>query len=246
MKIIPVNSYNEMSKLAAEMVARKIKDKPNVVLGLATGSTPLGMYRELISMYKKGKLDFSNVRTFNLDEYLGLPPSHPQSYHYYMYENFFKHVNIKKENIHIPRGDSLTPTQECLKYERQIEEVGGIDLQILGIGVNGHVGFNEPDINLKALTHVIQLADETIKANSRFFNNIDEVPKMAITMGMGTIMRSKQIILLAWGLEKKEAVIKAITGPITTKVPASLLQLHKDVTLIIDKRIYEKLKEDKK
>jgi glucosamine-6-phosphate deaminase len=238
MQIKPVNSYDEMGKLAAEMVAKQIKDKPNIVLGLATGSTPLGMYRELVKIYREGELDLSQVITFNLDEYLGLTPEHPQSYHYYMYDNFFKHVNIKKENIHIPKGDTKDSVQECLNYEREIEKVGGIDLQILGIGVNGHVGFNEPDINLEAKTHVIQLSDNTIKANSRFFKNLDEVPKKAITMGMATIMRSKKIILMAWGAEKKKPILKVISGHIATEVPASLLQVHNDVILIVNKQIY--------
>ncbi len=238
MEIKPISSYDEMSKLAAKIVAKKIKDKPNTVLGLATGSTPEGMYRELVKMHKEDELDLSQVITFNLDEYLGLSPDHPQSYHYYMYENFFNHVNIKEENIHIPKGDTKDPVWECLNYEKEIEKVGGIDLQILGIGVNGHVGFNEPDINLEAKTHVIQLSDDTIKANSRFFKNLDEVPKKAITMGMATIMRSKKIILMAWGAEKKKPILKVISGHIATEVPASLLQVHNDVILIVDKQIY--------
>jgi len=238
MKIKPVNSYDEMSKLAADIVAKQIINKPNIVLGLATGSTPLGMYRELVKLYKKGKLDFSKVTTFNLDEYLGLFPGHPQSYRYYMYENFFNYVKIEEKNIHMPKGDTKDPIQECLNYEREIEKVGGIDLQILGIGVNGHVGFNEPDINLEAKTHVIQLSDDTIKANSRFFKNLDEVPKKAITMGMATIMKSKKIILMAWGTEKKKPILKVISGRIATEVPASLLQVHNDVILIVDKKIY--------
>jgi len=203
MEIKPISSYSKMSKLAAKIVAKQIEDKPNTVLGLATGSTPLGMYRELVKLHKKGKLDFSKVTTFNLDEYLGLSPEHPQSYHYYMYENFFNHVNIEEKNIHIPKGDTKDPVQECLNYEKEIEKVGGIDLQILGIGINGHVGFNEPNINLEAKTHVIQLSNDTIKANSRFFKNLGEVPKKAITIGMATIMKSKKIILMAWGAEKK-------------------------------------------
>jgi glucosamine-6-phosphate deaminase len=227
-----------MSKLAAKIVAKQIKNKPNIVLGLATGSTPEGMYRKLVKIHKEGELDLSQVITFNLDEYLGLSPDHPQSYHYYMHENFFNHVNIEEKNIHIPKGDTKDPVQECLNYEREIEKVGGIDLQILGIGVNGHVGFNEPDINLEAKTHVIQLSDNTIKANSRFFKNLDEVPKKAITMGMATIMRSKKIILMAWGAEKKKPILKVISGHIATEVPASLLQVHNDVILIVDKQIY--------
>jgi len=238
MEIKPMSSYNKMSKLAAKMVAKQIKDKPNTVLGLATGSTPEGMYRELVKIHKEGELDLSKVITFNLDEYLGLSPDHPQSYHYYMYENFFNHVNIEEKNIHIPKGDTKDPVQECLNYEKEIEKIGGIDLQILGIGINGHVGFNEPDINLEAKTHVIQLSDDTITANSRFFKNLDEVPKKAITMGMATIMRSKKIILMAWGAEKKKPILKVISGHIATEVPASLLQVHNDVVLIVDKQIY--------
>ena len=238
MEIKPINSYNKMSKLAAEMVAEQIINKPNTVLGLATGSTPVGMYRELVRMHREGDLDLSQVKTFNLDEYLGLSPEHSQSYHYYMYENFFKYVNIREENIHIPKGNAEDPVQECLDYEKKIKGLGGIDLQILGIGVNGHVGFNEPNINLEARTHIIQLSNETITANSRFFKNLDEVPKKAITMGMATIMRSKKIILMAWGAEKKKPILKVISGHIATEVPASLLQLHNDVILIVDKKIY--------
>ncbi|MBU4348745.1 glucosamine-6-phosphate deaminase [bacterium] len=238
MEIKSISSYSKMSKLAAKIVAEQIINKPNIVLGLATGSTPLGMYRELVKLYKKRKLDFSRITTFNLDEYLGLSPEHPQSYHYYMYENFFNHVNIEEKNIYIPKGDTKDPVQECLNYEREIEKVGGINLQVLGIGVNGHVGFNEPDINLEAKTHVIQLSDDTIKANSRFFKNLDEVPKKAITMGMATIMRSKKIILMAWGAEKKKPILKVISGHIATEVPASLLQVHNDAILIVDKQIY--------
>lgn len=238
MEIKPMSSYNKMSKLAAEMVAEQIINKPNTVLGLATGSTPVGMYRKLVKMHKEDELDLSQVVTFNLDEYLGLSPDHPQSYHYYMYENFFNYVNIEEKNIHIPKGDAKDPDRECLNYEKEIEKVGGIDLQILGIGINGHVGFNEPDINLEAETHIIQLSDDTIAANSRFFRNLNEVPKRAITMGMKTIMKSKKIILMAWGLEKKEAVLKAISRHINTEIPASLLQLHNDIILIVDKKIY--------
>ena len=238
MEIKSISSYSKMSKLAAKIVAEQIINKPNTVLGLATGSTPLGMYRELVKMHKEDELDLSQVVTFNLDEYLGLSPEHPQSYHYYMYENFFNHVNIEEKNIHIPKGDTKDPVQECLNYEREIEKVGGIDLQVLGIGVNGHVGFNEPNINLEARTHVIHLSNETIRANSRFFKNLDKVPRKAITMGMATIMKSKKIILMAWGIEKKKPILKVTSGHIATEVPASLLQVHNDVILIVDKKIY--------
>ena len=227
-----------MSKLVARLVAEQIKNKPNSVLGLASGSTPEGMYKELVKMHKEGELDLSEAITFNLDEYLELSPDHPQSYHYYMRKNFLNYVNVKEKNIHIPRGNTRNPVQECLNYEKEIEKTGGIDLQILGIGINGHVGFNEPDINLEAKTHVIQLSDETIKANSRFFNNLDEIPKKAITMGTATILKSKRIILMAWGAEKKKPILKVISGHIATDVPASLLLVHNDVILIVDKKIY--------
>ena len=237
MEIKAINSYSKMSKLAAKLVAEQIKSKPDTVLGLATGSTPEGMYKELVKMHKEGELDLSEVITFNLDEYLGLSPVHPQSYNCYMRMNFFNYVNVKEKNIHILRGDTGNPVQECLNYEKEIEKIGGIDLQILGIGVNGHVGFNEPDINLEAETHVIQLSNDTIKANSRFFKSLHEVPKKAITMGMATIMKSKRIILMAWGVEKKKPILKIISGHIATDVPASLLLVHNDVILIVDKKI---------
>ncbi|WP_028992268.1 glucosamine-6-phosphate deaminase [Thermoanaerobacter thermocopriae] len=235
MKVIITVDYKEMSKKAAEIVKRQIKERPNTVLGLATGSTPLGMYKYLIEMYKKGEIDFSNVITFNLDEYVGLSAEHPQSYHYFMFHNFFHHVNIKKEHIHIPNGVALDFEEECRRYEEEIEKAGGIDLQILGIGVNGHIGFNEPDESIDTKTHVVTLTEDTINANKRFFKSADEVPKKAITMGLGSIMKAKKIVLLASGKNKAKAIKETIKGQLTTKVPSTVLTLHPDVTIIIDK-----------
>lgn len=235
MKVIITVNYEEMSKKAAEIVKKQIKEKPNTVLGLATGSTPLGMYKHLIEMYKRGEIDFSNVITFNLDEYIGLSPDHPQSYHYFMFHNFFNHINIKKENVHIPNGIAEDLEEECRKYEEEIEKAGGIDLQILGIGINGHIGFNEPDESIETKTHVVTLTEKTINANKRFFKSAEEVPRKAITMGLGSIMKAKKIVLLASGKNKAEAIKETIKGQLTTKVPATVLALHPDVIIIIDK-----------
>ncbi|HHW56085.1 MAG TPA: glucosamine-6-phosphate deaminase [Clostridia bacterium] len=235
MRVIITVDYDEMSKRAAEIVKKQIKEKPDTILGLATGSTPLGMYKYLIEMYKKGEIDFSNVVTFNLDEYIGLSPDHPQSYHYFMYENFFNHINIKKQNIYIPNGVAEDLEEECKRYEEEIEKAGGIDLQILGIGVNGHIGFNEPDESIDTKTHVVALTEETIDANKRFFKSADEVPRKAITMGLGSIMKAKKIILLASGKNKAKAIKETIKGKLTTNVPSTVLALHPDVTIIIDK-----------
>ncbi|KRQ86457.1 Glucosamine-6-phosphate deaminase 1 [Caloramator mitchellensis] len=235
MRILIEENYEAMSKKAALMVAGQILLKPNSVLGLATGSTPLYMYRELVRMHREEDLDFSSITTFNLDEYVGLNQDNINSYHYYMFDNLFNHVNIKKENIFIPDGMAENLYEECKRYEKLIKDRGGIDLQILGIGKNGHIGFNEPDLKFEATTHVVELDDETIKANSRFFSSIDEVPRRAISMGIKTIMHSRKIILLASGEEKAEAVKKAIFGPIIPGLPASVLQLHPDVTIILDR-----------
>ncbi|WP_026486119.1 glucosamine-6-phosphate deaminase [Caldanaerobius polysaccharolyticus] len=236
MRIFITEDYKDMSRKAAEMVAWEIKNKPDLVLGLATGSTPLGMYGELVEMYKKGIIDFSNVVSFNLDEYIGLPADHEQSYHYYMHKNFFDHINIKPENIHIPDGCAEDLEKECERYEEAIRESGGIDLQILGLGVNGHIGFNEPDTNIDTKTHVVQLAKETIEANKRFFHSAEEVPRKAITMGVGTIMKAKKIMLLASGQNKAKAIRETIKGYLTTNVPSTVLALHPDVTLVIDRK----------
>lgn len=235
MKLIIARDYEEMSKKAAQIIAEEIKKKPNLVLGLATGATPVGTYRELVKMYKNGEVDFSRVITFNLDEYLGLSPDDERSYHYYMYSNFFDHVNVKPENIHIPNGVAEDIDEECRRYDEAIEKAGGIDLQLLGIGVNGHIGFNEPGDELLTDTHVTNLAPDTIKANARFFESIDQVPKKAITVGLGTIMKAKKIILLASGREKAKIMAELLDeDAVSTKVPASFLLLHRDVTIIMD------------
>ncbi|MBM7854864.1 glucosamine-6-phosphate deaminase [Desulfohalotomaculum tongense] len=241
MRIICVDNYEQMSKKAANIVASQIILKPNSVLGLATGSTPLGMYKQLIKTYEAGHIDFQEVTTFNLDEYYGLSRDNKQSYYYYMYENFFKHTNIDMRKVNIPNGMAKDINEECCEYEKKIRKSGGIDLQVLGIGRNGHIGFNEPDIKFEATTHMVKLDEQTIKDNSRFFKSIDEVPTSAISMGIKTIMQSRKIILLASGEEKADAVNGAVNGKITPELPASVLQLHPDVTFIVDKEAASKL-----
>lgn len=235
MRIIVAANYIEMSKKAADIVASQIILKPESVVGLATGGTPIGFYKELIKIYKDGKFSFQDVKTFNLDEYYGLDKNNPQSYHYYMMDNLFQHIDINIRNINIPSGTAKDIEVECRSYEAKIKNAGGIDIQVLGIGTNGHIGFNEPDIKFEARTHLVSLDEETIEANSRFFNSIEEVPKSAISMGIKTIMHAKKIVLLASGSEKAKVVERMINGHITPDLPASILQLHPDVTLILDK-----------
>lgn len=235
MEIWIVESKQELSIISAKFVAHTVRQKPNAVLGLATGSTPLGMYKELIQLHQEHSLDFSRVTTFNLDEYVGLSSNHPQSYYSYMYNHFFQHVNILSENIHIPRGDAPDPEWECKMYEVAITEEGQIDLQILGIGSNGHIGFNEPGSSPESVTRVVHLAESTIKANARFFTSIELVPCQSITMGMKTILiNAKRILLLASGEEKAEAVKRMILGNLTPQLPASFLRTHPNVTVILD------------
>lgn len=235
MKIVIVENYEEMSKRAAVIFASQIVLKPDSVLGLATGSTTIGMYKELINIYGRDALDFSRVSTFNLDEYYKLDEDNEQSYNYFMNKNFFNHVNIKRDNINMPNGKSEDTVRDCARYDKKIVDLGGIDLQVLGIGANGHIGFNEPNTNFEAETRLVELEKETIKANSRFFNSIGEVPTKAVSMGIKTIMQSKKIILLASGIEKADAIEKAVNGKITPELPASILNLHKDVTIIVDR-----------
>jgi len=242
MRVIITKDYDEMSRKAARLIAEQVRRKPNSVLGLATGSTPLGTYRELIRMHREEGLDFSKVITFNLDEYYGLAPDHPQSYHYFMFENFFKHVNVNPKNIHIPDGLAKDVRAFCKEYEEEIKRAGGIDLQLLGIGRDGHIGFNEPGSPLMGRTTLVALAEETIKDNARFFKSEDEVPRLAITMGCGTIMEARRILLLANGENKAEAIAATVEGPITSQVTASVLQMHPDVTVIIDEAAASKLK----
>ena len=235
MRLMITESYEELSKAAAEEFAKVIKEKPNAVLGLATGGSPVGMYKELIKMYEKNELDFSKVTTVNLDEYIGLNPEHNQSYRHFMNENLFNHININIANTFVPNGLADNLEVECKEYDKKIMELGGIDIQLLGVGNNGHIAFNEPDEQLSAGTHVISLTENTIEANSRFFENINDVPKKAITMGLGGIMKAKKIILIASGESKAEAIKGLFSGKITTDNPASMLQMHRDVTVVVDK-----------
>ncbi|NNV03029.1 glucosamine-6-phosphate deaminase [Brevibacillus sp. MCWH] len=235
MKLLIAENYESLSKAAAHIVAQVVTAKPTAVLGLATGSTPIGMYRELARLHREEGVDFSRVTTFNLDEYVGLPPHHPQSYHTFMQEHFFRHVNIPLEQTNIPRGDAPDLQAECRRYEAAIAAAGGIDLQVLGIGGNGHIGFNEPGSDAETTTRIVELAQSTIKANARFFESIDEVPTKAVSMGIKTILAAKRIMLLASGEAKADAVRRMLEGEKTPDVPASLLQLHSDVTVIADK-----------
>lgn len=238
MNIIICENYEEVSALAASMVADVIKKDSDCKLGLATGSTPIGMYSILSEMYKNGEIDFSSVSSYNLDEYYPIKKDNDQSYDYFMRENLFSKINIKEENIHIPNGEAKDANKECEDYECTVEKSGGIDIQILGLGVNGHIGFNEPANELISKTHVTDLTVSTIKANSRFFESEDEVPKKAITMGVGTIMKAKSIVLMVSGKNKHEALSAILNGNISTNVPATLLNLHPNVTVICDKEAY--------
>ncbi len=230
-----LRDYQSLSEHAAGLVAKVVRANPAAVLGLATGSTPLGLYRELVRMAQQGLLDLSKVTTFNLDEYYRIKKEDPQSYNYYMRRNFWEPAGIPSGRAHIPDGNPEDASAECRRYEQKIREAGGIDLQVLGIGVNGHIGFNEPGEVLHAETHLVQLSGETIAANSRFFEKAEDVPCWALTMGMGTIMKARRILLLAAGSNKAEAIRDTVKGPITTMVPASLLQAHPRVTVMVDR-----------
>ena len=235
MNFITVKSYDELSVKAANIIASQIIMKPNCVLGLATGSSPVGTYKKLIEKCNAGELDFSTVTSVNLDEYVGLNGDHDQSYRYFMNTNLFNHVNIDKNRTAVPSGISDDLQAEGAAYDKHIADLGGIDLQLLGIGLDGHIGFNEPaDVFVKE-THVVDLHESTIEANARFFESIDDVPKKAITMGMGCIMAARRILLIANGEGKADAIYNAFFGPITPEVPASILQLHPDVTVIYSK-----------
>jgi glucosamine-6-phosphate deaminase len=235
MKLIITDNYDEMSSVAAKEFAELVKIKPNCILGLATGSTPEGVYSKLIQLYSKNSIDFSRVSSFNLDEYRGLDGRHPQSYRYFMDTKLFDHINIDKKNTHVPNGMAPDINAECEMYDRSIDNAGGIDLQLLGIGGNGHIGFNEPSDSLNLGTHLTKLMSDTITANSRFFNSIEEVPTEAVTMGLGGIMKAKRILLLASGEKKAPIIQKLVSGKISTRVPASILQVHRNVLVIVDK-----------
>lgn len=241
MRILSSRDYDQMSRRAAYVVAGQVLSKPRSVLGLATGETPLGLYRELVRFFQEGDLDFSDVVTFNLDEYLGLPRHDPHSYAWYMEEHLFRFVNVAPERRHIPDGTAADPGAECLRYERTLEAAGGVDLQILGLGRDGHIGFNEPDVKFEKGTHVVELAESTIQANARFFPSPDQVPTRALSMGIKTIMSAKRILLLASGKEKADAIAAAVRGPVTPDLPASVLQLHPDATFVVDAAAASKL-----
>lgn len=240
-KLIIVDSPAQMGAAAADIFEQVIVNKPNCVLGLATGSTPLPLYRELIAREQAGKISFAQVHTANLDEYTGLAPDHPQSYRRFMQENLFDHLSIKPENTIVPLGLAADPVAMCQSYEAQIAAWGGVDLQLLGIGHDGHVGFNEPEDHFPNDTHQVTLTPMTREANKRFFDSIDDVPTAAFTMGIGTIMRAKKIVMIITGTDKADIAYAALRGPVTPQVPASILQFHPDVTVIIDRAAAAKL-----
>ena len=234
-KIIICQEAQEVAREGADIFAQAVKDNPNIVLGLATGGTPVGMYKELIRIHKENALDFSEAKSFNLDEYVGLDGSHAQSYRYFMDDNLFNHINIDKLNTHVPKGKSVDVLDSCRKYEEDIKANGGIDLQLLGIGSNGHIAFNEPFSPGDSRTREVDLKEGTIKDNARFFENESDVPKKAVTMGIGTILEAKKIVLLATGSNKADAVAKAVKYSMNVEVPASFLQNHPDSVFIVDK-----------
>src|SRR5438309_6732052 len=234
MEVVIKRDYDQMSKAAAQLVVDVLNTKPNAVLGMATGSTPLGLYQELVRLHQAGEVDFSRVTTFNLDKYVGLPANHPQSYHYFMDEHFFRHVNIPRHNINIPSGTTSNYPAFCQWYEGRIAECGGIDLQILGIGSDGHIAFNEPGSSLSSRTRLKTLSKQTIDDNARFFDAREDVPVYAITMGVGTILDARRLVLVASGKTKAKAIAQAVEGPVTSMVTASAMQLHRDATVIVD------------
>lgn len=234
MRIYKASDYNDMSKKAAGIISAQVTLKPDSVLGLATGSTPIGAYRQLIEWYNEGILSFEDVTTVNLDEYKGLPRENDQSYYYFMHENLFDYVNINPDRTHLPDGTKENADEECTNYEELIHSLGGVDLQLLGLGHNGHIGFNEPDSIFPKETHCVDLQESTIEANKRFFASADDVPKKAYTMGIGTIMQAKKILIVVSGEDKAAIVKKAFFGPVTPEVPASILQMHQDVILVAD------------
>ena len=243
MKIIRAKDYYDMSRKAANIISAQVIMKPNCVLGLATGGTPVGTYKQLVEWYNKGDLDFSEVTTVNLDEYRGLPREHAESYWSFMHRNLFDLVNINPAAINLPDGTNMDAEAECARYDYVIKRVGGIDLQLLGIGHDGHIGFNEPGAAFEKETHCVDLTESTIKANARFFETMDDVPKQAYTMGIKNIMTAKKILLVATGEAKADALYKSLYGPITPNVPASILQLHPDVTVVADEGALKLIRE---
>ena len=241
MKIYKAKDYKDMSRKAANIISAQVIMKPNCVLGLATGSTPIGTYDQLVEWYNKGDLDFSEVTTVNLDEYKGLPRTNDQSYYYFMHQHLFDRVNIDPERTNVPNGMESDAEKECGRYEELIRSLGGVDLQLLGLGHNGHIGFNEPGEAFEKETHCVDLTESTIEANKRFFASTDDVPKQAYTMGIKTIMQAKKILIVVNGENKADIVERAFFGPVTPEVPASILQLHNDVTLVGDEAALAKI-----
>ena len=241
MRVYVAEDYQGMSRKAANILSAHVILNPSCVLGLATGSTPIGTYKQLIDWYNKGDLDFADVHTVNLDEYVGLSPEHDQSYRYFMQTNLFDHINIKRENTNVPNGLAADLDAECARYNQVIRDLGGIDIQVLGMGHNGHIGFNEPGHAFELETHAVDLTQTTIDANARFFASKDEVPRRAVTMGIKSIMQAKQILVVVSGEDKAEIVKSAFTGPVTPLVPASILQMHPNVILVGDKAALSKL-----
>lgn len=241
MKVIRTENYQEMSVTAGRLLAEKIRSNPSMTLGLATGSTPKGLYEYLIQEHRDTGTSYQQIQSVNLDEYVGLPAQDPNSYHYFMRKNFFDHIDIAGENTHIPNGAAENLEKECTRYDQLIKDIGGVDLQILGIGQNGHIGFNEPGTPFSSRTHIVTLAENTREANSRFFNSMEEVPKHAITMGITSILESKEIFLLASGEQKAEAISKLLNGEISEAFPASALKQHQNVTIIADKDALRKV-----
>lgn len=241
MRVYRTKDYADMSRKAANLISAQIIMKPDCVLGLATGSTPVGTYQQLVDWYKKGDVDFETVKTVNLDEYKGLPAENDQSYYYFMHENLFDKVNIRPENTHLPNGMEPDSQKECARYEALIQSLGGVDLQLLGLGHNGHIGFNEPGEEFERETHCVDLQERTIEANKRFFASAEDVPRQAYTMGIKTIMMAKKILVVVSGEDKADIVKKSFFGPVTPSVPASILQMHPDVTLIADEAALSKV-----
>lgn len=241
-QLIMMETYQALSEQAAKIVANQIHQKPNSIIGFATGSTPLGLYETLVTMYQNKEISFSEIQTFNLDEYVGLRPTHPQSYFQFMMQHLFSKVDIKRDQIHFPAGVFANASRACLEFEEQLEQVGSIDLQILGIGENGHIGFNEPADAFTLNTHITGLAERTIQANARFFHDQSEVPRKAITMGIGNIMAAKKILLLADKESKSAALSALFSGTIDPNIPASILQLHPNVVVIVNKKIANYMK----
>ena len=241
MRIYACADYRAMSRRAASLIAAQVLLKPDCVLGLATGSTPVGLYRQLAEWHQQGDLSFAGVRSVNLDEYLGLAPDHEQSYRHFMQENLFDHINIRPENTHVPDGLAPDPEEECRRYNQIIAGLGGIDLQVLGMGHNGHIGFNEPEEAFELETHVVDLTQDTIRANARFFSSPDQVPRRAITMGIKSIMQARHILVVVSGADKADIVRRAFAGPVTPLVPASILQMHPHLSLVGDEAALSQL-----